>query len=411
MRNLKMLSAYLLMLILTAGTVLGNPLGKEDTRTMSFKVNPGELLNVDVETGDIKINTGNENRVVVKLKGVEDEDLEDAEFVYEQGVVYVKFESHWGWSSDIEINISIPKNFNMEVETMGGDIKVVGDLKGYMELSTWGGDVSFGNVDGDADVSSQGGDISAGNVTGALEISTQGGDITVGNVAGKQTELNTMGGDIEVGNVASSLYIKTMGGDILVGDVGGSLDATTFGGDVDIKSVSGSAKAETYGGNIKLSGASGEIVAETKGGNIMLKNISGTVKAETMAGNIYAELNPARTGKSYMESMSGDVTLVIPGNAKAHIRALVNLMGYWGHDYFDIDVDVDDDGETRVTMKDKRKEKRNDGDKLKDKIKSDFKDSLFELDNSEVRAEYILNGGGHKIYLETSNGNISIKKK
>ena len=74
--------------------------------------------------------------------------------------------------------------------------------------------------------------------------------------------------------------------------------------------------------------------------------------------------------------------LSIPSDAKATIDATIELRDGWGHRHEDYD------------------------------IRSDFKEESKIQDKSdqEIHAVYQLNGGGDRITLETTNGNIEIRK-
>jgi DUF4097 and DUF4098 domain-containing protein YvlB len=174
---------------------------------------------------------------------------------------------------------------------------------------------------------------------------------------------------------------STGGGSIDIGDVGGSATISTGGGDITIKSVSGSADLVTGGGSIELSHASGRVLAKTGGGDITLTDITGSVDAKTGGGSIEASLIPSGIGASRLLSSGGDLVLSLPETAKATVEARIRIRGRW---------DMNEDYE----------------------IISDFRSQNYTKDQEEkeIRAIYVLNGGGEKITLETVNGSIEIRK-
>ena len=117
------------------------------------------------------------------------------------------------------------------------------------------------------------------------------------------------------------------------------------------------------------------------GGDIRLSGIAGFVKAETAGGDIIVELDPSNASSSSMETKGGDVDLVIPADAKVTIEALIRLRDWDHRDADDYD------------------------------ITSDFKAEAHDRSDREVRARYVINGGGKVINLETVNGNIRINKR
>ncbi len=371
---------FAIVCLLTAAVLYA---GTEDQqeRTKTFSVQKGGKLEVSVNPGDITITTWNKNEVVVKIKGLDDDEIEDVELKQFGNTVSVKTGKKWGWTSNADYMISIPDNFNVEVRTTAGDIEFKGNLKGEINANSAGGDISMNNVDGNIKVYSSGGDIKTGNVTGDLKINTQGGDVKIGVISGKLSEVVTMGGDIQIENTTSDVEATTYGGEILIGDIGGNAKAVTYGGDIKFGKVSGSVKSVTYGGNIELKSASGKVSAETYGGNLLLKNVTGSVNAKTQAGNIYVELNPSGTDESNIQTNAGEVQLALPSTAKATINAEIRVRGWW--DESD-DVDILSEYPAVKVQKDE--------------------------DQKEIRGEYKLNGGGAEITVKTINSNIKITK-
>jgi DUF4097 and DUF4098 domain-containing protein YvlB len=214
-----------------------------------------------------------------------------------------------------------------------------------------------------------------------MDMKTSGGNIELGSVSG-EAEVKTSGGDIKVEKVGKSLNASTSGGDVEVGDVGGDATLSSSGGEVKVGKVSGSARLKTAGGDIELRSASGTVEAKTAGGNIRLENISGSIVAKTAGGDVVAELIPSGKGPSELRSSGGNVILSIPSNAKATIDATIELRYEWGRHRDDFDIHSDFKEESKT------------GDK----------------DEQEIHAVYQLNGGGDRITLETTNGNIDIRK-
>ena len=90
-----------------------------------------------------------------------------------------------------------------------------------------------------------------------------------------------------------------------------------------------------------------------------------------------------------MNSSGGNIKLYIPENAKATISARIRLQGNdWGW------------SGNRHRGSDEYS------------VRSEFKSETYEKDTDgrEIRAKYILNGGGQLISLETVNGDIDILK-
>lgn len=381
MKTIKVISGLMILSSILLNNVSADPENQKESAGV-FKVNKGGKLYVNVNPGDVKIHTWDKNEVIVKVRGLEDDDEGSLEMRSENNTVIVKYKPHWGWGSEGEFSITIPVHFNVDINTSGGDILVNGDIHGDANFNSMGGDIKMKNIKGKTKVNSQGGDISVGDIDGGLSISTMGGNIQVGNVNGEYSKVSTMGGDIDIGKVSSGLSAVTYGGNVNVSSIGGNADVKTMGGDIDLGNVSGSVKMETNGGNLAVKGASGKVKAMTHGGEIDLRGITGSVEATTTAGNIYVELDPSSNSYSKLYSNNGGITIGLKSSAKATIEAEIGVRGYW------------------KSMRDEYK------------IYSEFDAKSYKTDeySKSIKATYVINGGGGVINARSVNENITIKK-
>lgn len=378
-----MKTKYLSLLIVFAivSNITPAKLSLQNGRTKTFQVKKGGELTVNVNPGDVSIDTWDKEEVSIRISGIDDEEIDDVQMKQQGNTISVRYNTGWGWTSDASFLITVPTNFHVRVNTSGGDIDIVGNMVGRVDLQTSGGDISAKNIQGQLSINTSGGDINIGRVNGQVNANTNGGDIKVEAVNGESAGFTTMGGDVTIGSAESKLNVKTFGGDIEIGDIGSDAIAVTFGGDIKLKNVSGSAKMETYGGNLYLGSADGKVNADTKGGNITLKKVKGSVDAKTAGGDVSVELIPSVKGESSIKSSHGDIELLLPSTAKVTIDAQVKIRGNWSRS-------------------------RN-----KYKIISDFggaKDSA--PGDKDLSSTIHVNGGGEKIILRTINSDIKIVK-
>ena len=402
--NTKLLRMVWLLLLILPGLLLaaqaekGTVSDKGTVTSKSFTVKKGDRLVVYADEGDIIVRAWEKNEAFVQVSGIDQSDLRGLNISQTGNTVRVDYEEMDGRSRHLRFEISVPSQFDLDLETAGGDVVLQGTFSGQLKGSTSGGDIRFGDATGRVDMNTSGGDIRGGKVTGdasldtsggdievtlvtgAADLDTSGGDITVGNV-GKTLNASTAGGDIIVGNVGGMADLSTAGGDIRVGDVAGEARASTAGGDIEIGTVSGSASMRTAGGDIILKGASGTVSAKTSGGDLALHNVTGSITGETAGGDVHAELIPSGKGISHLETAGGEIILQVPENARATIDARIRIRGRWNDN------------------------------KEEYKVYSDFahKDYVTDDDNHEIRATYVLNGGGERITLQTTNGDIQIR--
>ncbi len=279
--------------------------GGEKKFEKKFSVSPGGTLRVATDVGSIKI-TGagsNEVSVVAELRG-RDRDVDGFEITAEQtgnGVdVRGKGKGRRGWfwnSTDltVEYTIQVPREYNLEVQTSGGDISV-STLKGGIHGGTSGGNITLGSIEGKVTMETSGGDIRVEKVTGDLKMGTSGGNVRIGDVKGV-VEVETSGGEIELGAVEGRVHAETSGGNIRVKVTGGNegIYAETSGGNIEVmigKNVGAEIDAATSGGDVEcdlpvtmkgkiseselrgtINGGGKKIYAHTSGGNVRIKAI------------------------------------------------------------------------------------------------------------------------------------------
>ncbi|MGD0590838.1 MAG: DUF4097 family beta strand repeat-containing protein [Bacteroidota bacterium] len=379
------MKTYTRILIATLAALLATTLAsaREDgSRSKSFSVSKGGTIEVSTSRGDINISPWDKNEVSVVIEGLDDEDFDKVKMTQNGNIVRVSYRSRWDdGSGHVRFAISVPLQFNLDMNTSGGDLVVKGSITGKIDGLTSGGDVKLGDIfGGPVEVSTSGGDITANKIEGEGELKTSGGDIRVGKANGSLA-VHTSGGDIQIESVTKSLEANTSGGNINIGDVGGEARVSTSGGDVRVGKVSGKATLSTSGGDIELKGASGKVSAMTAGGDVKLQNITGSIDAKTAGGEVEAELIPSDKGGSRLASAGGEVRLYIDEKSKVTIEATIRLDG-WGSR------------------------------KSRYIVKSEFPKESYDTDEEagEIRAVYKLNGGGELVELSTSNSNIEIHK-
>ncbi|HTX18877.1 MAG TPA: DUF4097 family beta strand repeat-containing protein [Bacteroidota bacterium] len=360
-------SMIIALMLLAAPFVKDYALRADDTddtkATKTFTVTKGGELELSVNCGDVKLKTWDKDQVSITVEGIDGEDLDDVHMTQSGNTVRVEYRPRWNWQKDVTFRVSLPEQFDADVHTSGGNIDVRGTMKGKLTGYTSGGDISTEKIEG------------------ATTLKTSGGDITLGDVGG-EADVRTSGGEIKVERVGKSLKASTAGGDVEVGDVGGDAVLSSSGGEVKVGKVSGSATLRTAGGDVELRSASGDVEAKTAGGNIRLENITGSISAKTAGGDILAELMPSGKGMSELRSSGGNVVLSLPEKSNATIDATIKIQGRWMRRSEEYD------------------------------IRSDFaaESKNVDKDEEEIHAVYKLNGGGERITIETTNGNIDIRK-
>jgi DUF4097 and DUF4098 domain-containing protein YvlB len=195
-----------------------------------------------------------------------------------------------------------------------------------------------------------GGDVHVGDLNGEVGAKTSGGDLDLGHINGV-VDAHTSGGDVKIAGAHAAVTLSTSGGDVTVGDAAANVSARTSGGDIEINRVAGNLSAHTSGGSISIAEA------------------HGTIDASTSGGSIQAHLAQRPAGDSTLKTSGGGITLTVASSVAIDLDA--HTSGG------DIETDVP------VTLLGKQ---------------------------SESTLNGKLNGGGPRVVLRTSGGDIRLRK-
>ncbi|NQX45294.1 DUF4097 family beta strand repeat protein [Paenibacillus tritici] len=148
----------------------------------------------------------------------------------EGDTLVMELEGESGWLSNIQIgfnnnapylNVSVPQNLAIEVETSDGSIEAGGlaagvnvdtsngtmdihDVSGGVKAHTSNGTLTVQNIQGDVELVSSNGAITLGNIDGALSAKSSNGKITVNSAVTGRWELKSSNGKIMVGLPAAT---------------------------------------------------------------------------------------------------------------------------------------------------------------------------------------------------------------
>lgn len=306
-------------LLLAAGLLAVAPIAAfakiERVIEKSFTVQPGGLLEVETSGGNINVQTGSDSTVKVVAKeeirasseSDADEILKDLTLTIEQNdkgvVAKAKYEKHftgfhWGSWPPVQVSftVTVPANYNGQLKTSGGDIKV-GDLAGKIHARTSGGNVTLGKISGDVDAGTSGGDVRLAEGSADVKLGTSGGNIVVDRAVGT-TDLSTSGGDIRIGTVENTLHASTSGGNVSAGIAGmlkGDCSLHTSGGEVRVKvdrTAAFDLDAATSGGDVNVNGLTITIEHGGSGRSHLAGKVNGggpLLKLRTSGGDIRIE--------------------------------------------------------------------------------------------------------------------------
>jgi len=188
----------------------------------TFQIAADKKLNVTADAGDVIVTVWDKSEVYVKVIG-NDNAADKYDFTFnassDEVTVTAEKKGGWSWFSNINLKfeIKVPKNFNINANTSGGDIKV-GGVNGSIYLKTSGGDIWGDRFEGNFYAHTSGGDINLFCSNAKIEANTSGGDIELEYTGVNQgIELKTSGGDIDIkvpADFNAKAELKTSGGDV-----------------------------------------------------------------------------------------------------------------------------------------------------------------------------------------------------
>lgn len=275
-----------------------------------LEARPGQTLEIDLRTGGtITVVPGDDTAVVVT---VERREIDAIDVTIEPSSRGVRVESRYHGrrqndNGNLEIEARVPRHSNVQVSTMGGDVRLEG-LEGRFSGSTMGGEIQLTDLTGDADLSTMGGNIRVQRSRLDGSVSTMGGTVRIqdnrGNLKG-----SSMGGAVSYKNSGPDKGTP--------GEAGGPIVMSSMGGDVNVDDAPQGAELSTMGGDVHVSSARDHVKAVTMGGDIRLENVDGWVDAATMGGRVEVSVvrgDGAGRRDVRLDSKSGDLRLTVPAD-------------------------------------------------------------------------------------------------
>ncbi|MDZ7317636.1 MAG: DUF4097 domain-containing protein [candidate division KSB1 bacterium] len=281
----------------------------EDQITKSFKVSKGQTLYLKSDLGSVAVQSWDRDEVTITVikkadansKRRAEEIFEDLELSFDQTMDGVKIiaeyhgaRSWWGERRlQLHFDITVPKQFNLDVRTAGGSINVM-DLIGKADLNTSGGSIKAGQIDGAVIAKTSGGTIKVAKARGDVTASTSGGSISIDEAFGSVVA-RTSGGSISMDEITGDAEAHTSGGGLTLKNINGNLNGSTSGGSIHaeiIGKIDRSCSLKTSGGSIRLylpHNISADIDASTSGGHVSTDfpiTVRGVIKSSSLQGKI-----------------------------------------------------------------------------------------------------------------------------
>lgn len=203
------------------------------------------------------------------------------------------------------------------------------------------------------------------------------GDVKVNEVRG-DANVTTGAGEVHLGSVSGSATVRSLGGPLTLGEVLGPLNASTRAGDILVDSTRRGGTIATDGGTIRLLYTGGPTRLTSGGGDIIVRQAAAPVTAETASGDISITIDPASTSEVVQaKTGKGNIVLNVSPRFAADVEATI-LTTAPNADTFLSDIPGLAISREQVGGR------------------------------TRVRATGKLNGGGQKVVLQTTGGDIRI---
>lgn len=316
-------------------------------------------------------------------------------------------------NGDITVSLAANADFRWVAETVKGDIRTTMPARGAFFGNTFRGSINapggptittaslMGNVNlistgsrvaeaqslrrlpatmasASSAANMNGGLVRREPVKGLFTYATNLGDVRVGEIQGN-ADVYTGAGQVQLGSVTGSCKVRSLGGPLQLGEIFGELTATTRAGDILVDTARRGGTIATRGGTIRLLYTSGPTRLISGGGDITVRQAAAPISAETQSGDIAIAVDPT----SRRESINART-------AKGNI--VLNVSSAFGADVEATIVTSDPTGDTIV---------------------SDIPGLSISRDQigggkTRVHATGKLNGGGARVVLEATGGDIRI---
>jgi DUF4097 and DUF4098 domain-containing protein YvlB len=203
-------------------------------------------------------------------------------------------------------------------------------------------------------------------------------------------------GDVKVGEIQGDAYIATGAGEVLLGAVTGECNVKSFGGPLQLGEISGALNASTNAGDVTVDAARRGGTVLTRGGTIRVGIVGGAVRLMSGGGDIIVRNGAAPISA---ETRSGDVNITVARGARSQ---KLDLKTDKGNVYLNVNTGFGADIEATIFT----------DDPAGDTIISDIPGLTITKEQvgnrTRVHAVGKLNGGGERVSIEATSGDIRI---
>jgi DUF4097 and DUF4098 domain-containing protein YvlB len=138
---------------------------------------------------------------------------------------------------------------------------------------------------------------------------------------GTRVDAQAVSGDVSVRGTRAAVAAEAVSGDVRVDEAEGSVDLTSVSGDVVAERVSGTLQVESVSGDVRLREAGGRLNGSSVSGSVDVDGRLESLRLETVSGDLTYRGTLDSRGRYAMQAHSGEITLVLPTDARADVTA------------------------------------------------------------------------------------------
>jgi DUF4097 and DUF4098 domain-containing protein YvlB len=277
--------------------------GVEASRVETHEIafDAGQPLRAKVGCGSIRVasTSGTSAQVVAHLRAY-GSDKEEAEKRLASLTLDLGQNSVVGRAQgdhEIDLELTLPAGARLEIQSGSGDVEIHG---------------AFGDTRAGSDY----GDVRASGLRGALQLKSSSGDLEADEIQGGDVSVDTNYGNIALRTVkASRLYAHTSSGGIAVSGIEApGVRLSSDYGDISVRELQGDLDSKTSSGSVSIVEAKGECRAHSDYGDV---SAAGTFRGLALSSSSGAVHGRAASGSSLSEGWEirsdyGDVQLDLP---------------------------------------------------------------------------------------------------
>jgi hypothetical protein len=279
-------------------------------------IKPGATVQVASTSGDISINTWDQNQIkVVAHRRVAAENQTDAKSVADATRISitanaagdrVTVDSATGPLSVSRYNVTnsfeifVPRNVAVDLTTRRGDI-AVHSRTGTVKAASARGNINIEDVTGNAELTAHRGDLRIDRISGDVSVSGSFGNAEITGIDGAVRLDADVTGSLHMAKISKGLQFTSSRTDLHIARLEGEL------------SIDGS--------DLHASQTSGPLTLTTRSKNIRLDDVSGDLRVTTSNGSVNISASKLPLGNIEVNDHRGEVQLMLPARSNFYLQA------------------------------------------------------------------------------------------